>query len=114
MAANELGRARISMMVRSISSNTRPDTLVQDRTLQLTFSLATHGGSIHMGQSQPAPPDTPVADVRYCSKSGKAQKAPKRFFRVPESGPSNSPYRGYCRPNPLCGVNRIDRRVNVF
>src|SRR6266540_6403429 len=47
MAANELGRARISMMVRSISSNTRPDTLVQDRTLQLTFSLATHGGSIH-------------------------------------------------------------------
>ncbi len=34
MAANELGRARISMMVRSISSNTRPDTLVQDRTLQ--------------------------------------------------------------------------------
>src|SRR6266436_4154415 len=47
MAANELGRARISMMVRSISSNTRPDTLVQDRTLQLGFSLATHGGSIH-------------------------------------------------------------------
>src|SRR5215510_11318402 len=34
MAANELGRARISMMVRSMSSNTRPDTLVQDPTLQ--------------------------------------------------------------------------------
>src|SRR6266516_7360041 len=34
MAANEVGRARISMMVRSMSSNTRPDTLVQDRTLQ--------------------------------------------------------------------------------
>src|SRR6266436_5099766 len=52
MAANELGRARISMMVRSISSNTRPDTLVQDRTLQLGFSLATHGGSIHAGHSR--------------------------------------------------------------
>src|SRR2546425_11882585 len=52
MAANELGRARISMMVRSISSNTRPDTLVQDRTLQLGFSLATHGGSIHAGQKE--------------------------------------------------------------
>ena len=30
-----------------MSSNTRPDTLVQDRTLQPPFSLATHGGSIH-------------------------------------------------------------------
>jgi hypothetical protein len=27
MAANELGRARISMMVRSINFNTRPDTI---------------------------------------------------------------------------------------
>jgi hypothetical protein len=34
MAGNEVGRARISMMVRSMSSNTRPDTLVQDRRLQ--------------------------------------------------------------------------------
>ena len=34
MAGNELGRARISMMVRSMSSNTRPDTLVQDQRLQ--------------------------------------------------------------------------------
>ena len=69
MAVNEVGRARISMMVRSTSSNSRPDTLVQDRTpqphrflLQRTagpyigsrpyspaslLSLATHGGSIH-------------------------------------------------------------------
>ncbi len=31
---NEIGRARISMMVRSMSSNSRPDTLVQDRTPQ--------------------------------------------------------------------------------
>ena len=28
MAVNEVGRARISMMVRSMSSNSRPDTLV--------------------------------------------------------------------------------------
>ena len=34
MAGNKIGRARISMMVRSMSSNTRPDTLMQDRTLQ--------------------------------------------------------------------------------
>jgi putative transposase len=34
MMTNELGRARISMMVRSMSSNTRPDTLVQDCRLQ--------------------------------------------------------------------------------
>src|SRR5437870_6064011 len=67
MAANELGRARISMMVRSISSNTRPDTLVQDRTLQLGFSLATHGGSIHWVRFGPGAmsaqcPDYPKAD----------------------------------------------------
>jgi len=34
MAVNDVGRARISMMVRSMSSNSRPDTLVQDRTPQ--------------------------------------------------------------------------------
>jgi hypothetical protein len=34
MAGNKIGCARISMMVRSMSSNTRPDTLMQDRTLQ--------------------------------------------------------------------------------
>src|SRR6516164_6887938 len=34
MAGDELGRARISMMARSISSNTRPDTLVRDHRLQ--------------------------------------------------------------------------------
>src|SRR6516162_11746435 len=34
MAGNELGCARISMMARSISSNTRPDTLVRDHRLQ--------------------------------------------------------------------------------
>src|SRR6516164_9199935 len=34
MAGNELGCVRISMMARSISSNTRPDTLVRDHRLQ--------------------------------------------------------------------------------
>src|SRR5262249_31298399 len=34
MAGNKIGCARISMMVRSMSSNARPDTLMQDRTLQ--------------------------------------------------------------------------------
>ena len=52
MAGNELERARISMMARSISSNTRPDTLVRDHRLQAyDFSLATRGGSIHWGQA---------------------------------------------------------------
>src|SRR5713101_2438223 len=51
MAANEVGRARISMMVRSMSSNTRPDTLVQDRTLQAhRFLLQRTAGSIHVGR----------------------------------------------------------------
>jgi len=49
MAANKIGCARISMMVRSTSSKARPDTLVQDRTPGSPFSLATHGGSIHFG-----------------------------------------------------------------
>jgi transposase len=47
MVANEIGCARISMMARSISSNSRPDTLVQDRTPASMFFLATRGGSIH-------------------------------------------------------------------
>jgi hypothetical protein len=37
IAANQVGRARISMIARSMSSNTRPDTLVQDRTPSLTI-----------------------------------------------------------------------------
>jgi len=49
MVANEIGCARISMMARSMSSKERPDTLVQDHTPALPFSLATHGGSIHIG-----------------------------------------------------------------
>ena len=52
MAGDELGRARISMIARSISSNTRLDTLVRDHRLPVSqFSLATHGGSIHWGQA---------------------------------------------------------------
>ena len=49
MAANELGRARISMMVRSMSSNTRPDTLVQDRTLQPHRFLLQRTAGPYMG-----------------------------------------------------------------
>src|SRR5215831_4712336 len=52
----------------------RPDTLVQDRTLQAQlFSLATHGGSIHLGQKQTSRPAWPLsalppkaADIRAC------------------------------------------------
>ena len=40
------------MIARSISSNTRLDTLVRDHRLPVSqFSLATHGGSIHWGQA---------------------------------------------------------------
>ena len=47
IAVNEIGRARISMMVRSMSSNSRPDTLVQDRTPQPhRFLLQRTAGSI--------------------------------------------------------------------
>ena len=55
MAANKIGCARISMMVRSTSSKARPDTLVQDRTPGSPFSLATHGGSIHSGVKRTTP-----------------------------------------------------------
>src|SRR5438132_646140 len=72
MAANELGRARISMMVRSISSNTRPDTLVQDRTLQLGFSLATHGGSIRRVDTAPAVAACPLRPSKRTSTDATA------------------------------------------
>ena len=51
MAGNELGRARISMMVRSMSSNTRPDTLVQDQRLQ-PHDFSCNARRVHtMGQT---------------------------------------------------------------
>jgi hypothetical protein len=54
MAANEVGRARISMMVRSKSSNTGPDTLVQDRTgLRSTRTNArTHVDPVQESRSE--------------------------------------------------------------
>jgi hypothetical protein len=57
-----------------MSSNTRPDTLVQDRTLQPPFSLATHGGSIHMGHKQTSLTFdnvrfTPVSSIGQCNTS---------------------------------------------
>src|SRR5262249_61495457 len=59
MAGNKIGCARISMMVRSMSSNSRPDTLMQDRTLQAyRFLLQRTAG-----------PWTST-DVRFTSQSG--------------------------------------------
>ena len=49
MAVNEVGRARISMMVRSMSSNSRPDTLVQDRTPQPHRFLLQRTAGPYMG-----------------------------------------------------------------
>src|SRR5262245_30770185 len=66
MAANKIGCARISMMVRSTSSKARPDTLVQDRTPGSPFSLATRGGSIHFGGKLENVPSvlTPVVGLK--------------------------------------------------
>ena len=49
IAVNEIGRARISMMVRSMSSNSRPDTLVQDRTPQPHRFLLQHTAGPYIG-----------------------------------------------------------------
>src|SRR5580704_8890948 len=49
MAVNEVGRARISMMVRSMGSNSRPDTLVQDRTPQPHRFLLQRTAGPYMG-----------------------------------------------------------------
>src|SRR3954453_2719046 len=70
LSANEIARALISMMARSTASNQRPDTLMQDRLPPaLRNLLATHGRTIHPGQTE--------------KNSGRAN-----VFRVaPESGP---------------------------
>ena len=49
MAGNKIGCARISMMVRSMSSNTRPDTLMQDRTLQACRFLLQRTAGPYIG-----------------------------------------------------------------
>jgi hypothetical protein len=93
MAGNELECARISMMARSISSNTRPDTLVRDHRLHAyDFSLATRGGSIHWGQ---ALSDSPRLRCRCHSRA-------RASLRTRRQGPSimgfedrwNNLYRG--------------------
>ena len=52
MAVNEVGRARISMMVRSMSSHSRPDTLVQDRTPQPHGFLLQRTAGPYIGVKQ--------------------------------------------------------------
>src|SRR5258708_27110504 len=48
LSANEVTGALISMMARSIASNQRPDTLMQDRLPPARRNLlATHGRTIH-------------------------------------------------------------------
>src|SRR5260370_17524862 len=49
IAVNEMRRARVSMMVRSMSSNSRPDTLVQDRTPQPHRFLLQHTAGPYIG-----------------------------------------------------------------
>ena len=65
MAVNEVGRARISMMVRSMGSNSRPDTLVQDRTPQPHRFLLQRTAGPYMGSK--APFRVRIRRVRYCS-----------------------------------------------
>jgi hypothetical protein len=64
MAVNEIGRARISMMVRSMSSNSRPDTLVQDRTPQPhRFLLQRTAGPYMAGAAAMPPTNAPFAEL---------------------------------------------------
>src|SRR6266700_2741305 len=100
MAVNDVGRARISMMVRSMSSNSRPDTLVQARTppphrffLQRTAGpyIGVNSGvldAVGLGEEQLQDPRHPDAAVnrrvqlinigrKYCfGPSGESAKCP--------------------------------------
>src|SRR5262245_64043666 len=52
MAGNKIGCARISMMVRSMNSNARPDTLMQDRTLQAHRFLLQRTAGPYIGSKE--------------------------------------------------------------
>src|SRR5919198_844920 len=91
IAANEVGCARISMMVRSMSSNTRPDTLVQDRTLQLAV-FSCNARRVHtLGQTRAS--DTRWRYVRFtpawcqklvscCAANRSPTRSPRRRGRA--------------------------------
>src|SRR5262245_23007817 len=60
------------MMVRSMSSNTRPDTLMQDRTLQAyRFLLQRTAGPYIWVRSDRDHPEDAVTHVRFAPKADK-------------------------------------------
>src|SRR5262249_49563173 len=70
MAGNKIGCARISMMVRSMSSNTRPDTLMQDRILQAYRFLLQRTAGPYIGVR--LGPGAMSAQCPVCPKADKA------------------------------------------
>src|SRR5262245_34484685 len=94
MAGNKIGCARISMMVRSMNSNARPDTLMQDRTLQAhRFLLQRTAGpyigvktgsarSKHIPSGCPPGADIIAAFRHFREWDGPAALPPPTVFRV--------------------------------
>jgi hypothetical protein len=85
MAGNELGRARISMMVRSLSSNTRPDTLVQDRTLQPHVFSCIARRDIASGCQLGAGTGPRIGDARGKNSAGQPLADARSFDASPAS-----------------------------
>src|ERR1051326_5513528 len=106
MAGNELECARISMMARSISSNTRPDTLVRDHRLHSFFSC--NARRVHTLGSSAFRPSTTAVSMSLAGSCFPTESAHRPFhhgirrrggtiFRaaLPLAGPSghaNSPH----------------------
>src|SRR5262249_49249805 len=90
MAGNKIGCARISMMVRSMNSNARPDTLMQDRTLQAhRFLLQRTAGPyiwVRLGHSAMSArcPVFPKADTTRRSMSTRPSVMGPVMSRFPE------------------------------
>src|SRR5262249_46037459 len=85
MAGNELGRARISMMVRSMSSNTRPDTLVQDQGLQ-PHDFSCNARRVHTLGSKPEVSRTfPVGLVMFNEQTPQFLAIPCLTVRQPKA-----------------------------
>src|SRR3974377_221166 len=76
LSANENAGALIAMMAWSMASNSRPDTLMQDRPPPARRNLlATHGRTIHWGQSLPGRASSNSGHVRYAPKAEESSRS---------------------------------------
>ena len=110
MAGNELGCARISMIARSISSNTRPDTLVRDHRLQShDFPLQrTAGPYIGVKRFQAIP-------LLRCRHHSRARASLRNRHRGPSiMGFEDKVERSLGRPCRSCRQVQADMRTHLI